>query len=134
MKKQMHGFTLVELMIVVAIIAILASVALPSYQSQIRDGRRADAAAVLMQARQQMERHYSKNYTYVSPMGLPTQSPNDGGATAYYTISSGSLSDSTYTLTATPTGSQAGDRCGALTINQAGVKTSVADPVNICWR
>lgn len=130
----MRGFTLIELMIVVAILAILTAVALPSYQNQVRDSRRADAVSVLMQSRQLLERYYSKNYTYANaPAGtVPTKSPIDGGVT-YYSIALVSGA-STFTLTATPQGGQAGDTCGALVINQAGVKLSGGGTIDTCWR
>ena len=132
MNKQMRGFSLIELMIVLAIVAILAAIAVPSYQTQVSDGRRADAVAVLTQSRQLMERYYSKNYSYANvPAGtLPTKSPLDG-TTTYYAITVASTA-TTFTITATP--QDTSDRCGVLTIDQAGAKTSVGDPIDICWR
>lgn len=144
----MKGFSLIELMIVVAIVSILAAVAVPSYQSHVRETRRADGGAVLMQARQAMERYYSKNYTYVgASLGTAAtdtftdQAPIDGG-TAYYNLSLDAATATTFQITAAATGGQAIDECGSLAINQAGQKgakgtapaaTGSAD-IQECWR
>lgn len=136
--KQVKGFTLIEVMIVVALLAILAVIALPAYQKQVRDSRRADATAVLMQARQTMQRHYTKYYSYqnASQANVPSKSPIDGSA-SYYQIALTSLSASNFTLTATPQGARTHDSCGELTINQAGQKTANGSSSNIevdrCW-
>lgn len=131
-RKQ--GFTLIEVMIVVAIVAILAAIALPSYQSQTRDARRKDCTAVLMQARQQMERFYSKNYTYATAVAadISAKCPIDGGAT-YYNLALSNQTATTFLITATPTAAQSSDACGNLTINQAGQKGS-AGTIDDCWR
>lgn len=129
------GFTLIELMIVVAVVALLAAVAMPSYQDSVRKARRADAKAALSQAAQFMERNYSlaQRYDQTSAGGaiaLPfSQSPVDGG-TAQYAISLESVAQQTFKLRAVPQGGQASDVCGTLTLDNAGAKSpATAD----CW-
>ncbi|WP_297528577.1 type IV pilin protein [Thiohalobacter sp.] len=138
-----RGFTLIELMIVVAIVAILASLAYPSYRQHVLRTNRADCAAVMLEAASALERYYSANNSYagaaVGANGIPSTCPKDAaatGGTPHYNLSlvlsNGSLA---YTLTATPTSSQSADACGNLTLTQTGVKgrsgsgKSVAD----CW-
>lgn len=128
------GFSLIELLIVIAIISLLAAIGYPSYQNHMRDTRRATAQGDLMELAQFMERQYSINNTYLdgaNPPTLPfTASPGDG-ATAAYNIALTQTTQNQFTLTATPTGPQTGDRCGNLTLNHAGQRT--ADDNN-CWR
>jgi type IV pilus assembly protein PilE len=128
------GFTLVELMIVVAVIAILASIAYPSYVEQMRKSRRAQAKADLVEYAQLAERFHTVNNTYVGfDTALAHVSPREAGATARYTLAM-PATQSTFTLTATAVGDQANDRCGNLSLNQAGVKTE-SGPASLpdCW-
>ncbi len=118
------GFTLIELSIVVVIVAILAAVAIPSYQKYVRDSRRQEAQQGLLTLSLLMERSFARAGSY--PIALPSADL----PTAYYTFSlDASSSVSTFKIQAAPTGSQSGDSCGTMTLNQAGQKT----PAN-CWR
>ncbi|MFT3762137.1 MAG: type IV pilin protein [Pseudoxanthomonas sp.] len=129
-----RGFTLIELMIVVAVVAILAAIAYPSYTEYVRRSYRAQAKADLVEYAGLAERFYTANNTYAG-FTLPTNvSPREGGATVRYNLTpAGAFGDaSTFTITATPAGPQANDKCGTLSITQAGVKNSdgaLAD----CW-
>lgn len=135
MNRHSKGFTLLELMIVVAIIGVIAAVAYPSYQEYVRDARRAEAQAVVMEMAQWMERQYTVNGRYTNASGaspsLPlTKAPKDG-TDAFYGLAV-SASRSAYTITATVSNAQVGDRCGNLTLTQAGVKGSTGTGGD-CW-
>ena len=131
--RRVRGFSLIELMIVVAVVAILAAIAVPSYQEQVRKSRRAQAKADLVEYAQAAERFFTVNNTYVG-FNLPaTKSPREANAPTYYTLGIQST-PRTFTITATAQGAQASDRCGNLSINQAGVKTSSGPaPLADCW-
>lgn len=127
-RRAVGGFTLIELMIVVAVVAILAAIAYPSYQDAVRKSRRGQAKADLVEYAQLAERFHSVNNTYVG-FTLPfTKSPRETGATAYYNLTptTAFTSANTFTITATPqaAGGQNKDTCGTLTINQANVRTA----------
>ena len=134
------GFTLIELMIVVAIIAIIAAIAYPSYQESVRKAKRADAQTTLMELSQFMERHYTSNGRYLkaddTAPDLPfNTAPKDGGAKSYDLSFANTPTANGYVLQAVPTGSMAADTCGTLTLSSTGAK-SQANGATLaqCWR
>ena len=145
MSKTIRGFTLIEVMITVAIVGILAAVAYPSYTDYIMRSNRNVAKGDLMEYQQWMERNYSLTNTYATlPNGnavtLPfTQSPRSG--TAHYAITFSVAPTATaYTLSAAPTSAmQLKDvSCLTLTLSSAGIKgakgaTGNTTAVNDCW-
>jgi type IV pilus assembly protein PilE len=129
------GFTLIELMIAVAIVAILAAIAFPSYQDQVRKTRRGDAQGVLLELAQWMERYYTANNTYTGAVLPFNQSPKEGDS-KYYNISLSTLAANNFTLTAAPIAStgQDKDKCGSLTYTSTGKKGKTGSlPLDRCW-
>lgn len=130
MNKYHNGFTLIELMITVAIIAIIAAIAYPSYQEQVRETRRANAQADLLELSSYMERYYTERFSYTGAVLPFNTSPKQGG-TVFYNLTFPAAPDaSSYTIQADPTGAQSDDRCGTMTINEVGQRN--ADEAN-CW-
>ena len=132
-----RGFTLVELVIAVAVVGILAAIAVPSYREHIAASRRTDAKAALLAIAQLMERNYTEKGTYASvTLGTtttdiyPSTSPQ-----GYYTLSIASQDADGFSLLATRAGAQVGDKCGNYTYNQAGAKgvASATYTAPQCW-
>ena len=130
----MRGFTLIELMIVIAIIATLSAIAMPNYQNHLIKVRRLEAMTILVQVSQLLETHYAKNYSYSNfpREALPSQSPRQTDH-HYYDITA-VLADSTFLLQATPVSSQLSDSCAVLSLNHAGARTASGDEALSCWR
>lgn len=131
MMKEQTGFTLVELMIVVAVVGILATVAIPSYRDYLIRGRIPEATANLAGKRVQMEQFYQDNRTYV---GATTICP-DTATSQYFDFTCTGATATAYTLTATGKNSMAGF---TYTIDQSNAKATTAVPsdwtVNAtCW-
>lgn len=133
--KKAFGFTLLELMIVVAIIAIIAAIAIPAYSDYVTRARRADGKTALIALQLAQEKWRSNNPAYTTNMAsLPaaTTSPDN-----YYTISISEASTATYTAVAAPTAAQVDPECGSLIIDESGTEsvtgTASATP-DTCWK
>lgn len=130
------GFTLVELMVAMAVVAILAAVAYPSYSAQMAKGRRADAKQALLELAQKMERFYSERGTYAgATLGSSGIYPNSSRA-GHYTLAIGTQTAEGFSISAQPTGVQAGDVCGTLLYDQLGTAslgTDATASLAQCW-
>jgi type IV pilus assembly protein PilE len=134
MKNKYSGFTLMELMVVLAIVGILLMVAIPSFNEYIMKSRRSDATAQLLMMAMAQERWRSNRATYANTAELAYPAETEGG---YYALAVTANGANNYTMTATPQNSQADERCGTLTLTFDGAQPIGAqmtrEPADNCW-
>jgi type IV pilus assembly protein PilE len=151
MHRRSSGFTMLEILAALVVVAILAAIAIPSYSSYMIRGQRAAAKVALEQAAQFMERNYTSNgcYNYAAQANCQSQSgtgltlptslqsaPNNGGAATYaIALDPAVLASQSYSLTATPAFTDTD--CGVLKLDNTGAKTATgtigASNPNACW-
>lgn len=144
MQSRQAGFTLIELMIVVAIIGILAAIAYPAYTSYVQRGNRAIAKTILVEIASRQESYLSDRKSYADALeddlGYPANTfyvdregnMKDVNTGAIYTITLAGAATA-FTVTATATGNQAGDtKCASLSLTNTGAKTSTGGGTD-CW-
>lgn len=134
--SRQRGFTLIEIMIVVAIVGVLAAIAFASYQNYVIKARRSAAAVCLQQGAQLMERQYTINMSYLNADGTSPTAPScEADVLRFYTPSfTGQPTASTFKLTVTPTSLQNDTKCGALSVDQKGARTTSTGLTEAeCW-
>ncbi|MFZ5543608.1 MAG: type IV pilin protein [Pseudomonadota bacterium] len=148
-RARLLGFTLIELMITVAIVAILAAIAYPSYRDSVDRSRRGDAKAVLLENAQWLERQYTVSSAYnklghsggaaITSASLPVREAPKDSSTKTYDISfkAGEPTASSFVLYAVPKGPMAADKCGTLSLSQTGARDVVNAASGVsaadCW-
>ncbi|MEZ5740896.1 MAG: type IV pilin protein, partial [Burkholderiaceae bacterium] len=138
--RAARGFTLIEVLVVMALIGILTAIALPNYSAYVLRAARAEAQAVMLEGSQFMQRYYAMNNAFDqslngTPVALPAalqQSPKDGPAR--YVITLVNLTPDSFQLQAVPQGPSADDSCGTLTVTGTGVRGVSKSTVADCWK
>lgn len=139
-RSMQSGVTLIELLIVVAIVGILGSIAYPSYQNYVRQGYRSEAKGILLETAQFLERNYTTANRYdLDSGGVATDLPFDTSpksGTAKYDITVAYPDNQSFTLSATPVagGLMAGDACGTLSLTHAGAQGQSSGTQAECWQ
>lgn len=130
--RRPMGFSLIEIMIAVALVGIIAAIAIPNYSSYVQRSARTDAKSLLLESTQLMERYFTTNNTYVGATLPNTVSPkNASGNTIRYNISfTADPTPGGYTVQAEPVNAQASDSCGTLSISNTGAQTPTTTG---CW-
>jgi type IV pilus assembly protein PilE len=144
--RRVAGFSLIELMVTVAVAATLAAIVIPTYQSQIRKSRRTEARTAVMDLANREERYYSVNNDYsdsavqlgyAKPGAADAQISNLSVGAGYYTVTVihqgvNPPTPATFSITATAVGTQAKDTaCQTFTVDDKGTQTST--PAADCW-
>jgi type IV pilus assembly protein PilE len=141
MRKSVNrGFTLIEILIVVAIMGVLAAIALPAYQNSVIRSNRAEAKNEILQVAAEQERYFSSFNTYATD-ATPLNAPVVPGRTRTTTnglyqiaVAAGASGiASSFVATATAQGDQTADTCATYTITQTGVRGATGDTVDECW-
>ena len=131
-----RGFTLVEVLVVLALLSLLSAAAVPSFQGQLAKGRRLDGQQALLALAQRLERQYTERGSYLgATLGAGGLYPAVSGA-GHYALAITDLADHAYRIAARPQGAQASDPCATLVYNQLG-ESSVSGAARLaagpCW-
>jgi type IV pilus assembly protein PilE len=139
---QSSGFTLIELVVAMVIVAIVSAIAIPAYSSYVRQSHRTDAKTALLDLASLEERYFSTTNTYsntTTQLGYSGSWPVTVGS-GYYQVAQPTINAATtttvanYTLTATAIGNQVNDtQCLTFTLTSTGVQSATPDPTNTCW-
>ncbi len=133
MNRLIRGFTLIELMIVLAIVAVIIAFGYPSYRNQVLKANRSDGMIFILEIADRQERFYSDRGTYttdITDLGFASTTSPDGNYTVAITDDPSNDITITYRITATPQGRQADDICNSYTLDSLGTRISSPDG---CW-